>query len=164
MDSDFWGASADGVKGQVQANLKRVIPVVYAMLGVLKFGKSSRNIDWMLGVHFLCRYLTFAMMLCKGKRIAAQFFGCPILVLSLAPLAAILLLSARNSAYHYESDTSTWGIVACRARLPGWLQSEIHRHRLRKQVCSKLLSPSRSLSRIKGLLPPAEELSGDQIG
>lgn len=60
-----------------------------------------------------------------------------------------------------ESDASDWGLAVGRAELPPWLRSEIHRHRLRKSVWTKLLSPVKSLQRIRGILPPAEELPGE---
>ena len=177
VDSEFWGASLNGKKGQVQANLKRVIPVVYATLGVLKLGICTVSLlEILIGcwtsIFLFKRRLLSLLNVCydalqrqEDRRSVLRLSGALkdelLLVLGLAPLAATYL-SARDSAYLYESDASTWGVAVCRARLPRWLQSEIHRHRLRKQVWSKLLSPSRSLLRVKGLLPPAEELPDGQ--
>ena len=177
VDSEFWGASLNGKKGQVRANLKRVIPVVYATLGVLKLGICTVSLlEILIGcwtsIFLFKRRLLSLLNVCydalqrqEDRRSVLRLSGALkdelLLVLGLAPLAATYL-SARDSAYLYESDASTWGVAVCRARLPRWLQSEIHRHRLRKQVWSKLLSPSRSLLRVKGLLPPAEELPDGQ--
>ena len=150
----------DGKRGQVPAILKRVIPVVYATFGVLKLGIC------IVSLFLFKRRLLSLLNVCYDAlqrqedrrsvlRLSAALKDELSLVLGLAPLAATYL-SARDSAYLYESDASTWGVAVCRARLPRWLQSEIHRHRLRKQVWSKLLSPSRSLLRVKGLLPPVD--------
>ena len=152
MDSEFWGASLDGKRGQVPAILKRVIPVVYATLGVLKLGIC------IVSLFLFKRRLLSLLNVCYNAlqrqehrrsvlRLSAALKDELSLVLGLAPLAATYL-SARDSAYLYESDASTWGVAVCRARLPRWLQLEIHRHRLRKQVWSKLLSASRSLLRV----------------
>lgn len=177
LESEFWGAALDGSKGIVRANLKRVIPVLYATLGVLKLGICTVSLlEVLIGcwtsIFLFKRRLLSLLNVCYDAlqrqedrravlRLSASLKDELLLVISLAPLAATYL-SARDSAYLYESDASTWGIAVCRARLPRWLQGEIHRHRLREQVWSKLLSPSRSLQRVKGLLPAAEELPGDQ--
>ena len=177
VQSEFWGASVDGESGFVRANLKRVIPVVYATLGVLKLGICTVSLLEILvgcwtSIFLFKRRLLSVLNVCyealqrqvEGRsviRLSQALKEELLLVVGLAPLAATFL-SARNSSYLYESDASTWGVAVCRAKLPNWLRAEIHRHRLRKQVWSKLLSPSRSLLRIKGLLPPAEELPGDQ--
>ena len=58
----------------------------------------------------------------------------------------------------YASDASNWGWAVCSAELPSVLVSEVHRHKLSKPVWSKLLSPLRSLQRLKGELLPADEL------
>ena len=42
--------------------------------------------------------------------------------------------------------------------LPGWLCKEVHRHRLKKNVWSKLLSPEKALLRVKNFLDEAMEL------
>lgn len=177
VDSEFWGASLDGFKGLVRANLKRVIPVLYATLGILKLGICTVSLLEILvgcwtSIFLFKRRLLSILNVCYEAlqrqedrrsvlRLSPGLVDELLLVVSLAPLAATYL-AAKDSSYLYESDASTWGVAVCRAKLPGWLQSDIHRHRLRKQVWSKLLSPSRSLLRIKGLLPPAEELPGDQ--
>ncbi len=177
VQSEFWGASLDGEKGLVRANLKRVIPVVYATLGILRLGVCTVSLLEILvgcwtSIFLFKRRLLSVLNVCYEAlqrqvdrrsviRLSQALKEELLLVVALAPLAATFL-AARDSSYLYESDASTWGVAVCRARLPQWLRSEIHRHRLRKQVWSKLLSPSRSLLRIKGLLPPVEELPGDQ--
>ena len=80
-----------------------------------------------------------------------------LLICSLAPLAATFL-KAENSDRLFASDASSWGLAVVSAPIPDWFRSEIHRHRLRKSVWSKLLSPLRSLQRLKGILPPSQEL------
>lgn len=80
-----------------------------------------------------------------------------LLLINLAPLAATFLRT-KDSRFVYASDASSWGWAVVKAPLPLFLQDEIHRHRLRKSVWAKLLSPLKSLLRIKGLLPEADEL------
>ena len=81
VDSEFWGASLNRQKGQVRANLKRVIPVVYATLGVLKLGICTVSLleiligCWTSIFLFKRRLLSmFAMMLCSDKRIGDPCF------------------------------------------------------------------------------------------
>ena len=76
---------------------------------------------------------------------------------ALAPLAATCI-KASNSPWLYESDASGWGWAVVKAELPQWLQSEVHRHRLTKSVWSRMLSPLKTIQRLKGILPPSDEL------
>lgn len=77
---------------------------------------------------------------------------------------ALTLLRVPNSELLYCSDASDWGIGVVAAALPGELQKEIHRHKLRKSVWAKLLSPLRALNRVKGILPTDDELpDGSQL-
>ena len=122
VDSEFWGASLNGQKGQVRANLKRVIPVVYATLGVLKLGICTVSLlEILIGcwtsIFLFKRRLLSLLNVCydalqrqEDRRSVLRLSGALkdelLLVLGLAPLAATYL-SARDSAYLYESDAST---------------------------------------------------------
>ena len=44
-------------------------------------------------------------------------------------------------------DASDWGLAVGRSELPPWLRSEVHRHRLRKPVWTKLLSPVKEFAK-----------------
>ena len=177
VDSEFWGAHVEGRRGFVRANLKRVIPVLFATLGVLKLGVCTISLLEILvgcwtSIFLFKRRMLSLLNICyealqrqaNGREVIRLSQGLKeelLLCICLVPLA-VTSIKARNSSYVYESDASTWGWAVCKAELPEWLRNEIHRHRLRKSVWSKLLSPLKSLQRIKGILPPAEELPGDQ--
>ena len=177
VDAEFWGAHVEGRRGFVRANLKRVIPILFATLGVLKLGVCTVSLLEILVGCWTSIFLFKRRMLCllnicyealqrqidrrEVIRLSQGLKEELLLCICLVPLAATFI-KARDSAYIYESDASTWGWAVCRADLPEWLRSEIHRHRLRKSVWSKLLSPLKSWQRVKGILPAAEELPDNQ--
>ncbi len=174
--SEFWGALLEGDRGFVRSSLKRTVPVLYATLGVLKLGVCTISLletlvgCWtsiflfkrrLLSVLNVCyEALSSGKEQCEVLRLSQALKDELLLCVLLCPLATTFL-RARDSNFIYESDASDWGLAVGRAVLPSWLRSEIHRHRLRKSVWTKLLSPVKSLKRIRGVLPPAEELPGD---
>ena len=177
-DSEFWGCQFDGVHGLCMANLKRSIPVIAVTARVLKMGVCSISLleiltgAWTSIFLFRRRLLSLLNLVYQAghgdfarnhvirlsPELKEELFMC----LSLAPLA-VTNLKVENAEHVYCSDASEWGIGVTRALLPSWLQGEIHRHKLRKSVWVHLLSPLKSLQRIKGVLPPAEELPEGQM-
>ena len=176
--ADFWGATVDGAIGSVRASLSRVIPIAAATELVLRIGVCSAGLLEILVGCWTATFLFRRRLLCllgvvyeplqRGLTRKSVFKLSPqlkeelILCITLAPLAATDL-RAKNSEYVYCSDASDTGLGITRAPLPPSLQSEVHRHRMRKGAWVKLLSPLRKLQRIKGLLPPAEELPMGQV-
>ena len=174
--SEFWGALLDGKEGFVRASLKRTVPVLYATLGVLKLGVCTISLlETLIGcwtsIFLFKRRLLSLLNVCyealsSGKdqcevlRLSQSLKDELLLCVLLCPIATTCL-RARDSSFIYESDASDWGLAVGRSELPPWLRSEVHRHRLRKPVWTKLLSPVKSLQRIRGVLPPADELPGE---
>ena len=178
VTSEFWGCQFDGLHGVILANLKRSIPVVAVTSRVIQMKTCSVGLlevlvgAWTSIFLFRRRLLSLLNVVYQvgqlsGNRkhvitlspeILEELFMC----ISLAPLA-VTRLKIPNSRFLYSSDASEWGIGVTRAPLPGWLQSEIHRHKLKRSVWTKLLSPLRAFNRIKGILPPSEELPEGQI-
>ena len=174
--SEFWGALLDGEAGFVRSSLKRTVPVLYATLGILKLGVCTISLlETLIGCWtsiFLFKRRLLSLLNVCYEALSSGRDQCEVLRLSqslkdelllcvlLCPLATTCL-RARDSKFIYESDASDWGLAVGRAELPPWLRSEVHRHRLRKSVWTKLLSPVKSLQRIRGVLPPAEELPGE---
>lgn len=177
-DSEFWGCQFDGLHGLCMANLKRSIPVIAVTARVLKMGVCSISLleiltgAWTSIFLFRRRLLSLLNLVYQAghgefarnhvirlsPELKEELFMC----LSLAPLA-VTNLKVENAEHVYCSDASEWGIGVTRAPLPSWLQGEIHRHKLRKSVWVHLLSPLKSLQRIKGVLSPAEELPEGQM-
>lgn len=177
VEAEFWGAHVEGHRGFVRANLKKVIPILFATLGVLKLGVCTISLLEVLvgcwtSIFLFKRRMLSLLNICYEAlqrqvdsreviRLSQGLKDELLLCVCLVPLATTYI-KARDSSFIYESDASTWGWAVCRAELPAWLRSEIHRHRVRKSVWSRLLSPLKSLQRIKGILPAADELPGDQ--
>eukprot|EP00438_Fugacium_kawagutii_P000083 Skav218697 [mRNA] locus=scaffold1346:227635:232409:- [translate_table: standard] len=169
---EFWGALFDGKQGYVRASLKRVIPILFITLGVIKLGICSIGLlemiigSWTAAFLFRRRMLSLfstcyaAVQISSDRttviRMSSELKEELFLCCALGPLAATFL-KAPNSQRLYASDASSWGLGVVSTPLPEWFRGEIHRHRLRKSVWCKLLSPL-TLQRMKGLLPPADEL------
>ena len=171
--SEFWGCQFDGELGLIQANTKRVIPIMAVTAKVLQLGLCSIGLlevlvgSWTSIFLFRRRLLCLLNLVyqpCQGDvdrkhilRLSPELKEELLLCMCLS-VTAVTNLRVANSEYLYCSDASEWGIAITRAKLPSWLQSEIHRHKLKKSVWVKLLSPLRALERLRGTLPPAEEL------
>ena len=172
-DGDFWGCSLNGKIGLVQCSLKRVIPVVFVTIGIVKMGIVSvgllevvigcwtsiflfrRRLLSLLNVCYEAfhRDLPRSTVIRLSEELALELLMC----VCLAPLA-VTDLRAPNSPFLYSSDASEWGTAVTRTAIPEWLQSEIHRHKLKKGNWSRLLSPSRAVDRLRGVLPLEGEL------
>ena len=171
--SEFWGAYLEGDSGFVRASLRRVFPVLFATIGIIRLGVCTISLletivgSWTSILLFRRRMLSllqvcYAALQAGGHkrdvlRLSVELKEELLLLINLAPLAATFLRT-KDSRFVYASDASSWGWAVVKAPLPLFLQDEIHRHRLRKSVWAKLLSPLKSLLRIKGLLPEADEL------
>ena len=178
VEADFWGCTFDGRIGLIRASLKRTIPVVYITLGVLKLGYCSISLlEVLLGcwtsIFLFRRRLLSIFQACYGVvhsgssrqtvvKLSEDVKIELLLCLGLAPLA-VTDMRARPAEQIYASDASTWGIGVTRAPLPVWMQKEVHRHRLRKTVWTRLLSPLRAHLRIRGELPAADELPEGRV-
>jgi hypothetical protein len=171
---EFWGCQFDGVSGSVQANLKRVIPVIAVTKRVICMGVCTIGLleilvgSWTAICLFRRRLLSifnvvYAAADCGERqrehvlRLSPELKEELMLLAGLAPLA-VTLLRVVNSDQLFCSDASDWGIGVTSAQLGTVLKKEIHRHKLKKGVWAKLLSPLRALSRIKGTLPVDDEL------
>eukprot|EP00438_Fugacium_kawagutii_P029179 Skav210075 [mRNA] locus=scaffold7699:14183:18616:+ [translate_table: standard] len=177
VQGDFWGCHMDGEHGLIMANLKRSIPVMAVTARVLKMGFCSVGLLEVLTGAFTSIFLFRRRLLCllnlvyqagHGEfernhviRLSPELQEELFLCLCLCPLA-VTNMKVDNAEHIYCSDASEWGIGVTRALLPGWLQREVHRHKLRKSVWVHLLSPLKSLQRIRGVLPTAEELPEGQ--
>lgn len=171
--AEVWGCQVDGTKGIVRASLRRVIPIVYIITGILKIGVCTISlleviVGCLTSVFLFRRRLLSLLNVCYeamhrgGNRRAViqlsealktELFLC----ISLLPLACTDL-RATNVDTLFACDASDWGIGVTGTVIPRWLSSEIHRHRLHRSVWAKLLSPFKSSQRVKGLLPPEDEL------
>lgn len=172
---DFWGCLFEGRRGFVRASLRRVVPILFATLGVLKLGVTTLQLleiltgCWVSIFLFRRRMLsllnTCYEALARGEnrravlRISDGLRDELLLCCILAPLAATYL-KAENSDFVFASDASDWGYAVVRAPLTGWMKKEVHRHRLRKSTWVRLLSPVKARLRRKGELPAEEELPG----
>ena len=177
-EAEFWGASVNGSEGLVRASLSRVIPICIVTHLVIKMQVVSLGLlEVLIGCWtstFLFRRRLLSLLstvyepLQRGLssrtiiRLSPALIEELLLILALAPLA-VTSISACNSPFVYASDASDWGIGVTRARLPDGLQSEVHRHRLRKSYWVKLLTPLRKLQRLRGVLPASEELPDGQM-
>ncbi|CAE7214728.1 BSPAL1 [Symbiodinium sp. CCMP2592] len=177
LHGEFWGASVDGEAGLVRANLCRALPIFAITAAVVKMGVTSLALleilvgSWTSIFLFRRRLLSlFSVVyepLQRGLRrkdvvkLSDEMRDELQMIVSLGPLAATDLRS-ENSPFVYCSDASEWGIGITKTMLPAGLEAEVHRHRLRKPVWTKLLTPLRRLQRLKGVLPAAEELPGNQ--
>ena len=177
-EAEFWGSHFDGDAGTVRATLKRVIPIWFATIGVIKLGVVTLGLletlvgCWTSIFLFRRRMLSilnicYTVLQTEGSagdvlRLSTALQDELLLCISLAPLA-VTYLRAENASHLYASDASSWGFAVVRAVLPEWLKEEVHRHRLRKSVWAQLLSPVKKLQRLKGTLPPAEELPEGKV-
>lgn len=171
--SEFWGAAFDGDRGTVRATLKRMIPILFATVGVLKLGVCSISLlqvlvgCWTSAFLFRRRLLSiFNSVYEVFQRVEDQKAVIRLseslstelaLCISLCPLAATCLRT-RTSAKVFCSDASSQGWAVVSAPLPSWLQNELHRHCLRKHVWTKLLSPLKALLKERDVLDPSDEL------
>lgn len=146
---------------------------MFATIGIIRLGVCTISLletivgSWTSILLFRLRMLSllqvcYAALQAGGHkrdvlRLSVELKEELLLLINLAPLAATFLRT-KDSRFVYASDASSWGWAVVKAPLPLFLQDEIHRHRLRKSVWAKLLSPLKSLLRIKGLLPEADEL------
>ena len=172
-NSEFWGAYLEGSAGFVRASLRRVFPVLYATIGIIRLGVSTISLLEMIvgswtSIFLFRRRMLSLLQVCYSAlqsgsqrrdvlRLSVELKEELLLMISLAPLAATFLRT-KDCRSVYASDASSWGWAIVKASLPLFLRDEIHRHRLRKSVWAKLLSPLKSVLRIKGLLPEADEL------
>ena len=177
--AEFWGCQFDGVRGTVQANLKRVIPVVAVTQRVVSMGVCSVGLlealvgSWTAICLFRRRLLSiFSVVYAAADsgerrrtdvlRLSLELKEELMLLLGLVPLA-VTLLKIPNSSKLYCSDASDWGVGVTAAPLDPVLAREVHRHKLKKSVWAKLLSPVKALARRKGLLPADDELPDGQL-
>ena len=171
-EAEFWGAHVDGVSGMVRANLKRVVPLLFATTGVIKLGVCTISLlnvligSWTSVFLYKRRLLNVCYAALQSSensrtvlRLSDELVSELILIVALAPLA-VTFLKAANARDVYASDASSWGLAVCKARLPSWIVGEVHRHKLRKNTWVKLLSPARALDRVHGELQTADELPG----
>ena len=173
---DFWGCHFEGETGYVRASLKRVVPILFITLGVIKLGVATLNLlEIIIGCWTSCflfkrRLLSLLNVVYEAAqrgedrrsviRLSAELKTELLLCCIFAPVACTFL-KAVNSTSVFASDASDWGFAVCAAELPKWLRSELHRHRLRKSVWTRLLSPLKSIERMKGSLEPSDELPGE---
>jgi hypothetical protein len=176
-EADFWGASFDGDSGYVRAALKRIIPILFATVGILKIGICSVGLlqvivgCWTSAFLFRRRMLSIFNVVYEVFqrvdsdraviRLSDALKEELMLCVGLSPLAATCLRS-RTSQQVFASDASNVGWAVVSARLPPWLAKEIHRHGLRKRVWTRLLSPLKSLQKERGVLDQADELPGGE--
>ena len=174
LQSEFWGALFEGDRGFVRASLRRTIPLMFATVGVLKLGVVSLGLletligSWTAVFLFRRRMLSLLNIVYEALqrseqdrssvlRLSEALSEELLLLVALCPLAATFLRT-ENCPFLFCSDASEWGWAVVSSKLPLWLQDEIHRHKLRKSVWTKLLSPLRAATRLRGALPLAEEL------
>ena len=142
------------------ANLKRTIPVVAVTCRIIQMNTCSVGLlEVLVGAWtsiFLFRRRLLSVLnvvyqvgqlsdnrkhvITLSPELREELFMC----ISLAPLA-VTRLKVPNSKFLYSSDASEWGIGVTRAPLPEWLQKEVHRHKLKRSVWTKLLIPSPSI-------------------
>lgn len=177
-EAEFWGSHLDGVSGAVRANLKRVVPLVFATVGVIKLGICTLSLlnvlvgSWTSVFLYKRRMLSLINVSYAALhssedpravlRLSDELLSELILIVSLA-LLAVTFLTAENSNFVFASDASSWGLAVCKAPLPLWLRGEIHRHKLRKSTWVKLLSPSKALDRLHGELQASDELPSGEV-
>eukprot|EP00438_Fugacium_kawagutii_P021002 Skav228367 [mRNA] locus=scaffold1981:191093:195553:+ [translate_table: standard] len=158
--AEFWGCQFDGEAGTIQASLKRMIPIIAVTQRVLAMGVCSVGLLEVIVGCWTSVFLFRRRLLCLFNvvysafneesershvlRLSLELKEELLLMLALCPLA-VTRLRLQNSRLLYCSDASEWGIGVTAAQLPPRMQSEIHRHKLRKAVWSKLLSPLKAL-------------------
>ena len=173
LHAEFWGCQFDGEAGTIQASLKRMVPIIAVTQRVISMGVCSVGLLEVIVGCWTSIFLFRRRLLCLLNvvyaafdveaershvlRLSLELKEELLLMLALSPLA-VSRLRLPNSEWLYCSDASEWGIGVTAAQLPLRMQKEIHRHKLRKAVWSKLLSPLKARERVKGILPPAEEL------
>lgn len=153
-EQDFWGCLFDGATGYVRASLKRVAPILMVTLGVIRMGVVSIQLlevlvgSWTAAFLFRRRLLSLfnvcyaaiqatddrASVIRLSYELKVELFLC----CALAPLACTFLKTPPCRDV-FASDASDWGIATVKSPLPDFLVSEIHRHRLRRNVWTKLL-------------------------
>ena len=177
-EGEFWGSLFEGKTGYARASLKRAIPILFATVGILKLGVVTRNLlEVLVGCWTSCflfrrRLLSLLNIAYQAVqagedrsevlRLSSELQDELLMIIALAPLTAAPLRS-KNSGKIFASDASTWGWAIIEAPLPSWMVDEVHRHKLRKSIWTKLLSPLKQLERSRGVLPLEEELPGDDV-
>lgn len=177
LTEDFWGSHFEGGAGYVRASLKRVVPILFITLGIIRLGVSTLNLlevvigCWTSTFLFKRRLLSLLNVVYEAAqrmedrksviRLSSELKTELLLCCIFAPVACTFL-KAMNSTCVFASDASDWGFAVCSAELPEWLRTELHRHRLRKSVWTRLLSPLKSIERLQGRLDPSDELPGDE--
>lgn len=170
---EIWGCLFDGAAGQVRASLKRVVPILMITVGIIRMGVCSiQLLEVLIGSWtstFLFRRRLLALFnVCYAAVQAAEdrtavirlsydikmelFLRC-----ALAPFACTCLRT-KSCDDLYASDASSWGLATVTSELPKWLRDEIHRHKLRRNVWTKLLSPEQALLRLQDSLEEVFEL------
>lgn len=176
--AEFRGCQFDRDAGTIQASVKRLVPIVAITQRVLSMGVCSVGLlevlvgCWTSIFLFRRRLLSLFNVVYSAfdtesdrrhvLQLSLELREELMLVLALSPLA-VTPLRLKNSSNLYCSDASEWGIGLTAASLPHRMQKEIHRHKLRKSVWSKLLSPLKASECIKGIIPPAEELPAGSL-
>lgn len=178
LQGEFWGCQFDGEQGSIQANLKRVVPVMSVTQRIVQMGVCTMGLleiivgSWTAIFLFRRRLLSLFNVVyaaihgeCSRQdvfRLSTELKEELMLLLALAPLA-VTLLRVPNCSSLFCSDASDWGIGITKAELPPGFEREVHRHKLKKSVWAKLLSPLQALSRLKGILPADDELPEGQM-
>ena len=144
--AEFWGASFDGIRGQVRASLSRILPICLVTGLVLRIGLISVGLlevligCWTSAFLFRRRLLSILSVVyeplqrCQSRstviRLSPELAEELLLIQILAPLA-VADLCASNASYVYSSDASSdYGLGITRALLPPGLEGEVHRHKL----------------------------------
>ena len=177
-NQEFWGCLFEGRRGFVRASLKRVVPILFATLGILKLGVTTLKLlevltgCWVSIFLFKRRMLSLLNAcyeaLSRGEdrravlRISESLRDELLLCCMLAPVA-VTSLRAEASEFLYASDASDWGFAVVKAPLTGWMKNEIHRHRLRKNTWVRLLSPLKARARLREELAVEEELPDGKV-
>eukprot|EP00438_Fugacium_kawagutii_P027913 Skav231459 [mRNA] locus=scaffold1847:913848:918299:- [translate_table: standard] len=174
--ASFWGADIDGREGLVRGSLCRAASLVWITTQVARLGFCSVGLLEVLCGGYVSLFTYRRRMLSlldwmysvqSGLDQSAVVELPPQCIEELWTIAILCPLAVTDlrASFHnrvFMVDASSWGDAVVSSALPEGLQDEIHRHCLVKSCWTRLLSPFRALQRSKGILPPQEELPGDQ--
>ena len=174
--SSFWGVQIDGSKGLMRSNESRVWPLLLIGCRVVSLGLCSVGLLRSLAGSFISvlslrRRMLSAMNLIFDAitaskddaqiiRLSGALKDELFTVLTLCTLAVVNLRAATLSTLR-ATDASDWGMAAVSTSLPKNVARQAQRLGLSKSMWTRLFPPGKAWLRAKMMLPPEEELPGE---
>ena len=173
----FWGASLEGERGTVRAQLERVLPVSSLTSAVCRLGAADRKLLEILAGTWTsilqCRKRCMCLLGEVFTEIQLHEYGETFnlraetiaelwSITLLAPLYVTDLRAGMDEELSLVDASDAW-MAETYAKLPKDFAYELGRHKLTKAAWARMLSPWKALQKVHGILPPEAEVpEGEQ--